>query len=148
MRQLHKSLFMPFSAAQMFAIVNDIDAYGQFLPWCGGARVIQCDGDIITAEIVIAKGPASVAFTTYNRLKINERIDMQLARGPFKHLIGAWLFEPKGEHACQVRLQMDFEFNNRLLSMTVGPVFEQVVGSLIEAFRKRAEVLYANKHSS
>jgi ribosome-associated toxin RatA of RatAB toxin-antitoxin module len=145
-RQLHKSLFMPFSAAQMFAIVNDIDRYGQFLPWCGGARVIHADADVLTAEIVIAKGPVRVAFTTHNRIALNERIDMRLAQGPFKHLTGAWVFEPKGEQACQVRLQMDFEFNNRLLSMTVGPVFEQVVGSLIDAFRQRAQVLYVEQY--
>ncbi len=146
MKRLHKSLVMPYSAEQIYALVADVSAYASFLPWCGGARVIrQISPNQIEAELVIAKGPVKVAFVTENTLFPNERIQMRLKDGPFKSLEGGWTFESRGEGACCVTLSLNFEFNNRLLAMTVGAVFEQVIGSLVEAFLERASVLYGRK---
>lgn len=142
MRRLHKSLVMPYSAAQMFDIVADVPAYHQFLPWCGGARLLSCDGDRVEAEITIAKGPVRVAFATVNQQTAHERIDMRLKQGPFKQLSGGWTFEALTDHSCRVTLALDFEFNNRLLAMTVGAVFEQVISSLVDAFLVRARQLH------
>jgi len=141
-RQIHKSLLMPYSSAKIYAVVEDIASYPEFLPWCGGSRILAQDNQCVDAEIVIAKGPVRVAFATVNQLFANERIDMRLKKGPFKQLSGFWLFEPVGEDACQVTLKLNFEFNNALLAMTVGAVFEQVIGSLIDAFLVRATTLY------
>ncbi len=142
MRQLHKSLLMPYSSAKIYAVVEDIASYPQFLPWCGGTRILAQQENHVDAEIVIAKGPVRVAFTTTNELKPTERIDMRLKTGPFKQLSGYWSFEPLSEDACRVTLKLDFEFNNALLAMTIGSVFEQVIGSLIDAFLVRARDLY------
>ncbi len=144
MSQLHKSLFVPFSTEQMFRVVNNIASYPDFLPWCGGARVLSHTGNELHAEITIAKGPVNLAFSTKNLITPNESIDMKLMSGPFKHLSGRWLFEPRGERSCQITLSMNFEFNNRLMTMTIGPVFEQIVGSLVNAFKQRANQLYSN----
>lgn len=142
MRHLHKSLLMPYSSAKIYAVVEDIASYPLFLPWCGGTRILAQEDNRVDAEIIIAKGPVRVAFTTENRQFPCDRIDMCLKNGPFKQLSGYWLFESLSEDACRVTLKLDFEFNNRLLAMTVGAVFEQVIGSLIDAFLVRAKTLY------
>ncbi len=142
MRQLNKSLLMPYSSAKIYAVVEDIQSYPQFLPWCGGSRILAQKEEGVDAEIVIAKGPVRVAFVTENKLYPVTRIDMRLKKGPFKQLSGYWAFEAISEDACRVTLKLDFEFNNALLAMTVGVVFEQVIGSLIDAFLVRAKVLY------
>lgn len=144
MRRLHKSLVMPYRVDQVYAIVADVTAYPTFLPWCDGARILRSEGDEVEAELVIAKGPVRVGFSTVNQLVINERIDMRLKNGPFKRLTGGWTFEVLTEESCRVTLALDFEFNNRLLAMTVGAVFEQVIGSLIDAFLLRAKELYGS----
>lgn len=144
MSRVHKSQVMPYSREQLFNLVADVAAYPQFLPWCGGARVLRQEGNQVEGEVVIAKGPLSVAFATLNQLVPHERIDMQLTKGPFKHLAGGWQFEALSEQSCRVTLALDFEFNNRLLAMTVGSVFEQVLGSLVGAFLQRAHQLYGN----
>jgi ribosome-associated toxin RatA of RatAB toxin-antitoxin module len=133
---------MPYSSAKIYAVVEDIASYPEFLPWCGGTRILAQQENCVDAEITIAKGPVRVAFATTNQLRQNERIDMRLKNGPFKQLSGFWLFESIGEDVCRVSLKLDFEFNNRLLAMTVGAVFEQVIGSLIDAFLVRATSLY------
>lgn len=142
MPQLHKTLFVPFTSEQMFAVVNDISAYPSFLPWCGGTRILSQIDNELCAEITIAKGPVHIAFSTSNRIDPPHAIHIQLLNGPFKRLSGQWQFEPRGDHACQISLVMTFEFNNRLLTMTVGPVFEQIVNSLVSAFKQRAQTLY------
>jgi ribosome-associated toxin RatA of RatAB toxin-antitoxin module len=136
---------MPYEVAQIYAIVADVAAYPQFLPWCAAAGVLRQQGNEVEAEIVIAKGPVKVSFTTINQLLLNEHIHMRLKQGPFKQLAGSWTFEPQINGGCRVSLSLDFEFNNRLLAMTVGAVFEQVISSLIDAFLERAIVLYGNK---
>jgi len=141
-RQLHKSLLMPYSSAKIYAVVEDIASYPEFLPWCGGTRILSQESNRVDAEIIIAKGPVRVAFATINQLHAHERIDMRLKNGPFKQLSGFWLFEPIGDDACRVTLKLDFEFDNALLAMAVGTVFEQVIGSLIDAFLVRAKSLY------
>ena len=142
MRRLYKSLVMPYSTEKIYAIVADVPAYPQFLPWCGGGRIVQATEVGVEAEIVIAKGPVRVAFATLNQHIPNERINMCLTSGPFKQLSGSWSFDALSEQSCRVTLSLDFEFNNRLLAMTVGAVFEQVIGSLINGFLVRAQQLY------
>ncbi|MBD3768119.1 MAG: type II toxin-antitoxin system RatA family toxin [Gammaproteobacteria bacterium] len=144
MGRIHKSLVMPYRVDQIYTIVADVVAYPQFLPWCGGARILKQEGNSVEAEITIAKGPVRVAFATVNQLMPNERIAMRLAQGPFKELTGAWVFEDLGDDSCRVTLSLEFEFNNRLLAMTVGSVFEQVISSLIDAFLVRAKDLYGS----
>ncbi len=143
MPHIHRHAIVPYSAAQMFALVDDVPAYPEFLPWCGSARELYRDEDEVEATVEIAKGSVRKTFTTRNRLQKDKMIEMRLVSGPFKHLEGFWRFEPLGEgQACKVSLDLDFEFANRLLSMAIGPVFNAIANSLVDAFVKRAREVY------
>jgi len=126
----------------MFALVNDIGAYSQFLPWCRSSEIIEQQADELRATIEIAHGSLHKSFTTKNRLQQDKMIEMRLEQGPFKHLEGFWRFDVLGERACKVSLDLDFEFSNRLIGMAMGPIFSQIANSLVDAFSKRAVDVY------
>jgi len=142
MPNIHKSALVPYSAAQMFALVNDIDAYHQFLPWCRSSQVLSRDEDELRATIEIAHGSLRKSFTTRNRIQKDKMMEMRLEEGPFRHLEGFWRFDTLGEQACKVSLELDFEFSSELVGLAVGPVFSQIANSLVEAFSKRAVQVY------
>lgn len=142
---INKSALVPYSASEMYALVNDIESYPQFLPWCGSSRVLSDSEDEVRATIEIAHGSLRKAFTTCNRLQAGKMIEMRLENGPFRHLEGFWRFDVLGERACKVRLDMDFEFSNRLVGMAMGPLFTQVTSSLVDAFCRRAEQVYGKR---
>ena len=104
---------MPYSPAEMFALVDDIEAYPQFLPGCRGTRVLSRSADEVRATIELSKGGVEKAFTTCNRSQQNKMIEVRLVEGPFKHLNGFWRFDPLGEEGCKVSLDLEFEFASR-----------------------------------
>jgi ribosome-associated toxin RatA of RatAB toxin-antitoxin module len=138
-----KSAYVPFNPQQMFDLVNDIGCYPLFVPNCPKAEVLSRTDEHIEATVHFAKGPLSKSFTTLNRLWPAERIEMRLRQGPFRHLEGVWLFKPISNQGSQVTLNLSFEFNNKLLAMTLGPIFSQMTSNIIEAFTKRAYAVYA-----
>ncbi len=142
MTTIHRHALTPHSAEQMYALVDDIDSYPQFLQWCRSARVISRDSDVVTAKLELAKGSVHKEFTTRNRLMPGKMIEMQLVEGPFHHLEGFWQFDALSEDACKVILDLEFDFNSKMLGMLVGPVFNQVANTLVDAFCKRASDLY------
>lgn len=142
MPNIHKSALVPYSAAQMFALVNDIDAYHQFLPWCRSSQVLSRDEDELRATIEIAHGSLRKSFTTRNRIQKDKMMEMRLEEGPFRHLEGFWRFDTLGEQACKVSLDLDFEFSSKLVGLAMGPVFSQIANSLVDAFTKRAVQVY------
>ena len=129
MPTINKSALVSYEASDMFAIVDDIESYPQFLPWCGGASV--------QASIQISHGGINKTFTTRNLLQKDKMIEMHLVDGPFKHLHGFWQFKKLGDNACKVSLDLEYEFSNKLVSMAFGPVFGQIAGTLVDAFCKR-----------
>jgi ribosome-associated toxin RatA of RatAB toxin-antitoxin module len=129
----------------MYRLVNDIEAYSQFLPWCKESRILQQNEDEIHAMLVLAGGGFQKSFTTCNRLQPNKMIEIRLVDGPFKNLEGFWRFEEVMETGCLVTLDLEFEFSNRLIGMAFGPVFNQVASTLVDAFCKRANEVYASK---
>lgn len=126
----------------MYDLVNDIEAYPRFLPACTGAQVLARSDDELSARVELSKGGIHKAFTTRNKLQQNTCIEMELVDGPFRHLEGAWRFEALAEDACKVSLDLEFEFSNRLLSMSVGPIFSSFTGALVDAFVRRAHAVY------
>lgn len=126
----------------MYALVDDVPSYPQFLPWCSGAEEHRRDGNEVHATIRIAKGPLRKAFSTINRLTPGERIDLSLVDGPFRRLDGSWSFAPLGTDGCKVSLELEFEFSSRILTATIGPVFNEIANSMVSAFCQRAQVLY------
>jgi len=139
---VNRSALVPFTAEQMYDLVDDIDRYPEFLPWCRSTTVLSREPDQVRATIEIAHKGFNKAFTTQNRMQHNKMIEMRLVEGPFKHLEGFWRFDSLGNEGCKVSLDMEFEFAGKLLSMTLGPLFNQIAGSLVDAFTHRAQQLY------
>ena len=145
MTSISKSALVPYSPAEMFALVEDIEAYPQFLPWCSEARVLKRNADEVRATIALSKGRVDKAFTTCNRIQQGKMIEMRLVEGPFRHLEGFWRFAPLGSDGCKVSLDMEFEFASRMLDLVVGPVFSQVANSLVDSFQQRAVEVYGKR---
>ena len=142
MKKIHKSALVPFSPEQMYRLVDDIDAYAEFLPWCSDSRVIERNEQAVEAQLTISYSQLNKSFVTRNINTPYRQIEMQLVEGPFKQLRGLWLFNPLGNDGCKVELQMEFEFSSKLLDMTVGPVFGKIANSLVDAFTERASKVY------
>ena len=142
MAKIQKSALVIYSNAQMFALVDDIDSYQTFLPWCRTSTVIQRQPDIVEARLEIAYGAVNKSFVTRNQNRLHQSIQMSMVDGPFKYLRGQWEFLPIGGQGCKVGLEMEFEFANKLLDITVGPVFSQIANSLVDAFTQRAKKVY------
>lgn len=146
MTTLNRSALVPYSPAEMFTLVDDIESYPQFLPWCRGAKVHSRDEDEVYATIELARGAIHKSFTTHNRLQKNKIIEMRLVEGPFHHLEGFWRFDPIGEEqGCRVSLAMEFEFSNRLIGMALGPIFSEITVTLVDAFCERAKECYGRR---
>ena len=145
MATVQKSALVLYSAADMYALVNDVESYPQFLPWCRSARVDHYTEDEVRATIEMAKGGVHKSFTTVNRVQKNKMINIRLLEGPFKRLEGYWRFEPLRADACKISLDMEFEFASQLLRMAIEPVFKQIANSLVDAFCPRAGELYGKR---
>ncbi len=145
MKTVHKSVLIWYSAEEMFALVRDVAAYPQFLPWCDTARVLEEDEAGMQAQVGIAFAGIRQTFTTRNSHVPGRQIDLALVDGPFSHLAGHWRFTPvgsAGERACKVELSLDYAFRSAALASLVGPVFDKIAGSLGDAVVKRAEQVY------
>ena len=142
MATIHKSALVSYGVSAMFDIVDDIDSYSEFLPWCGDSKVIKREGDEVQASIKIEHHKIRKTFTTRNRLQKNKMIEMTLVNGPFKHLPSYWQFMDLGKNACKVTLDLEYEFSSRLVDLTLGPVFSAIANSMVDAFCKRADDIY------
>ena len=142
MTTIHKSALVPYSAEQMYDLVNDFQKYPEFLPWCGGAMEISRSENEVEASLEIAHSGVHKSFSTRNRLEPGQSIEMQLVEGPFKYLNGVWRFEKLGDAGSKVGLDLEFEFSNKLLGMTFGPLFSKIASSLVDAFIQRAQKVY------
>lgn len=142
MRQIHKNALIRCSAQQMFELVDDIESYPEFLPWCGSSRVLKREGNIVEAELEVARGAFHQVFATRNQVVPGEEIRMTLLRGPFSYLEGAWRFQPLREDACKISLDLSFEMNSKLGSLAFGAMFNQICETMVGAFTQRAKELY------
>lgn len=142
MRTVNRSSIVAYSPQQMFDLVNDIESYPSFLPWCSDARVEDRNEETVKATLELSKGAMSNHFTTLNTLHEPEAIDLSLLGGPFKHLAGGWRFQALGDEGCKVSLELDFAFSSMLVDMMFGTFFEDTCNSLVDAFTRRAESVY------
>ncbi len=144
MALVEKSVLLPFSAEQMFVLVDNVAEYPQFLPWCGGTSVTVLDENKIQATVHINYHHVKQSFTTENVRVVPQRIDIKLINGPFKLLVGHWHFIALTPSACKIEFRLNYEFSNKLLEKIVGPVFHYIASTFVEAFIKRAELVYVN----
>jgi ribosome-associated toxin RatA of RatAB toxin-antitoxin module len=143
MQQVERSALVMYTPAQMFALVNDVGKYPDFLPWCTEARVQEVSATEREATLKISRGVLKAEFTTRNTLIPDDEIHMQLLRGPFREFSGLWRFAAIGARGARVQFRVEFEFKNRLTATAFNSVFETLCGSIIEAFVARAQQIYA-----
>lgn len=142
MRKVSRSALVPHSASEMFALVDDIESYPDFLRWCKSAVVHGRNAESVEATLELQRGGVSKSFTTRNSLIENQSIGIALMGGPFRHLSGGWKFRQLNESGCKVSLDLEFEFENRVTDMVFGTFFEKICNSLVDAFTRRAGEVY------
>ncbi len=145
MKKLLKSVLIWYSPEEMFRLVTDVDQYKNFLPWCHQSKVLQSSGLEMDAEVGIGMAGLNQVFVTHNTHIENREVHMKLIKGPFSNLDGTWTFEPVGDNsqrACKVTLSLEYGFSSATLAAVVGPVFDKIAASLVDAFVKRAEQVY------
>ncbi len=145
MSSISRSAVVPFSAQQMFALVADIASYPEFLPWCGGTRIIGTDADEVIAAITIAYSGVHKTFTTRNRLLKDKMMEIRLVEGPFRYLHGYWRFQDMDGRTSRISVDLEFEVANRLLALVLTPVFTNLANQLVDSFHRRAVQLYTGK---
>ncbi len=142
MKKVERSALMPYSAKQMFAVVDDVATYPEFLPWCVDSEIIEDTPGEMVACLSLSKGALKQRFTTRNQKVANE-IFMSLVEGPFSDLQGHWRFTQLGEDGCKIEMSLSFDFDSQLMNKTLGRVFETAADKLVDAFCQRADKLYA-----
>lgn len=145
MKTVNKSVLIWYSPEEMYALVTGVADYPKFLPWCDHANVLASDDLGMTAEIGISFGGIRQSFTTHNTHTAGRHVAMRLVDGPFSRLDGTWNFVPLGDgtqRACRVEFTLNYGFANATLAKLVGPVFDKIAGSMVDAFVKRAGKVY------
>jgi ribosome-associated toxin RatA of RatAB toxin-antitoxin module len=142
MALVEKTVLVPFTPEQMYDLVEQPERYPEFLPWCGKAHVDFRDEKTTRATLQINYHGVKQSFSTENA---NERpfvIDIRLVSGPFRRLHGTWRFIPLGDAACKIDFRIEYEFSSKVLERLVGPVFNHIANTFVDAFTRRAEQLY------
>lgn len=142
MRRVSKTALVPYTAPQMFALVDDVEAYPRFLPWCNSAEILSRSDEAVEATLELQKGSVTKAFTTRNSRNEPDSIDLELLDGPFRYLSGGWQFKGLGDQGCKVSLELEFEFDSVMVDMMFGAFFESTCNSLVDAFTTRAQAVY------
>lgn len=144
MPTINKTAVVPYTQEQMYELVNDVESYSQFVPWCVASKVMNRSEDEVHGYLSFAKGGMEKSFSTINRLQPHKMIELRLQDGPFKQLEGFWRFEEIEEGGSRILFDLEYEFSNMLVGMLFGPVFQQISITLIDAFVDRAKTVYDN----
>lgn len=142
MPSISRNALVMFSVEQMYQLINDVMSYPEFIPDCGGSKIIsECDREM-TASLLVAKGGLKKWFTTKNTLTENEEVEMSLVDGPFKFLIGKWQLTKLSDEACKISLHLEYEFSSKVLDLAFGRVFTGLANNMVQAFTNRAKEVY------
>lgn len=146
MPQLTRTALVAWSPAELFALVSDVEAYPQYLPYCVEATVLARGGDDeVTARIAFARAGLRQGVTTRNRRVAAHRLEMELVEGPFASLRGAWDFLPLGSAASKVVFTVDYDIDSQLAHLAAGTLVSEASALAIDAFQKRAAQLYGKR---
>ncbi|TMP55262.1 type II toxin-antitoxin system RatA family toxin [Pseudoalteromonas sp. S1612] len=145
MPQIEKSALVMYSTKEMFDLVNDVEAYSQFLPNCSDSKIIKQHDNNMTASLEISKAGIKKWFTTENTLIDEQTVMLRLVDGPFKTLQGRWHFQQLDTHACKVNLKLEFEFSSKLIELAFGKIFNDVAKNMVSAFTQRAKTVYGER---
>lgn len=139
---MERSALVTYTPAQMFALVDDVGRYPEFLPWCTAGRAEEVSATERLATVKVARGVLQAEFTTRNTLQPDAQIHMQLVHGPFRDLTGLWRFDALGARGCKVQFRVQFEFKNRITAAAFNAVFETLCATIVDAFAQRAQKIY------
>jgi ribosome-associated toxin RatA of RatAB toxin-antitoxin module len=142
MKRIARSAIVEHSAAELYALVEDIEAYPRFLTWCVAAAVHERGGGRTKATLTIGLGGLRHSFTTLNENRPGEAIDMHLVEGPFRRFEGQWRFAPLSPRACRIEFSLEYEFSSRALGRLLAPLFDGIADSMVDAFVRRAAEVY------
>ena len=142
MRRIARSAIMPHSAARLYALVEDIESYPRFLPWCVAAEVQSRSAEATRARLTVAVRGVKHSFTTQNENRAPAAIDLKLVEGPFRHFAAHWRFHALGAQAARIEFAMEYEFTSRAVAAALGPVFHAIADTLVDAFKRRADAVY------
>ncbi|HBO38373.1 MAG TPA: ubiquinone-binding protein [Pasteurellaceae bacterium] len=143
MLTINQKSLVPYSAEQMYQLVNNYEDYPKFVPGCVASRVIVEGDNQQIGELTISKAGISQKFSTRNTMIANRSINMQLVEGPFKSLSGEWAFVQIDEKCCEISFRLDFEFSNALISLAFGKIFTHLTTRMIDAFKQQAKEIYS-----
>lgn len=141
MPEISRSALLPYPASFMYDIVNQVEAYPEFLPWCGGARLHQADDTSMEASINISVGGLNQWFKTRNSMVPGKSIEIELVDGPFKRLHGHWRFSALEDEGSKIELVMKFEFKRGLAAAVIAPAFTRIANTMVDSFCQRAREL-------
>lgn len=142
---IERSALVPYTQRQMFELVNNIEDYPRFLPWCSASQILSRSDTQVEASLQIAWSGMHKSFTTRNTLYPDERMEMKLVKGPFNSMEGRWSFVTVGEHACNVQMELEFELTGSIVDRIFHPIFNNIANSLVDAFCKRAVEVYGSR---
>ena len=142
MAQVEKTVLVAHSAQRMFDLVDMVERYPEFLPWCGGIDLIQRDEAVTVATLHIDYHRIKQNFTTENHKTYPSMMEIKLKNGPFRHLEGVWRFIPLSDDACKIEFRLNYEFSNAFLEKLISPVFSHIANTFVDAFVERAEQVY------
>ncbi|HUO44543.1 MAG TPA: type II toxin-antitoxin system RatA family toxin [Burkholderiales bacterium] len=142
MTEVKKTVLVAYPASRMFALVDTVEQYPEFLPWCGGTRLIHRDSQITRATIEINYHGVRHSFTTENTKREPELMEIRLVEGPFRRLDGTWRFHDLDGRGCKVEFYLHYEFSSHALELLLGPIFNHIADTFIDAFVKRARQVY------
>ena len=143
MTRVERSVLVPYTAQQMFALVDGIEDYPQFLPWCSGTSVTRRDENVTAATLHVNYHRLKLSFATENTKEKPRLIEMKLVSGPFRHLEGGWRFIELGEKGCKIQFLLQYEFSGKLVEKLLSGAFQHIADSFVDGFIKRAEKVYA-----
>ncbi len=144
MIEIKKTVIVPFTPKQMFEIVNDIETYPNYLPWCSSTKIQDQTEDLLVGSIYLEYLKVKTHFTTRNKNTPYSHIDVQLVDGPFKELSGTWNFKALGENGCKIEFSLNYKFTNSLFEKIIGPVFEYITKNIVECFIKEAHIRHGS----
>jgi ribosome-associated toxin RatA of RatAB toxin-antitoxin module len=142
MAVVEKSVLIERTAVQMFELVDRVEDYPKFLPWCGGTELLERTDSKTAARIHISYHGLKAQFATENAKEIPRQMNIQLREGPFRSMDGGWRFTPLGETACKIEFRLHYEFSSKILEKALGPVFHHIANTFVESFVKRAQQIY------
>lgn len=142
LKRVARSAIVEHPAAVIYSLVEDIEAYPEFLPWCGGAKVLERDSTRTVATLTVGVRGIRQSFTTENANLPDKGIDLRLVEGPFRKFSAAWRFTPLDERAARIEFSMEYEFSSKVLGKVLEPLFDHIADTMVTAFSRRADQVY------